>query len=147
MENAGDGSSTLNSGSGLDQKDLSQTMQTNKAETDDVSGDRNNDQGEQICTMSSKSDESFKENYDSTDKFCESSSLEVSRSVTRTLGDENDNGGENSEQSADLEMKHLGIPSTDDKVIETSCSRIETTENVLDNSGEVSIDAQKQGQM
>lgn len=143
MENAGDGSSTLNSGSGLDQKDLSQTMQTNKAEIDDVSGDRNNDQGEQI----SKSDESFKENYDSTDKFCESSSLEVSRSVTRTLGDENDNGGENSEQSADLEMKHLGIPSTDDKVIETSCSRIETTENVLDNSGEVSIDAQKQGQM
>lgn len=147
MENAGDGSSTLNSGSGLAQKDLSQTMQTNKAEIDDVSGDRNNDQGEQICTTSSKSDESFKENYDSTDKFCESSSLEVSRSVTRTLGDENDNGGENSEQSADLEMKHLGIPSTDDKVIETSCSRIETTENVLDNSGEVSIDAQKQGQM
>lgn len=143
MENAGDGSSTLNSGSGLDQKDLSQTMQTNKAEIDDVSGDRNNDQGEQI----SKSDESFKENYDSTDKFCESSSLEVSRSVTRTLGDENDNGGENSEQSVDLEMKHLGIPSTDDKVIETSCSRIETTENVLDNSGEVSIDAQKQEQM
>lgn len=150
MENAGDCSSTLNSGRALDQKDLSQTMQTNKAEIDDVSGDKNNDQGEQICTMSAKSDESLKENYGSTDKLCESSSLE------------NDNGGEKFEQSADLEMKHLGVPLTDDKDIETSCSRIdydtlisssETTEKVLelnstsDNPGELSISVQKKLQM
>lgn len=108
----GDCSGTFNLGRALlDHQDLSQTMQTNNVEIDDMPGDKYIDQVEQICTKSGKSDKSSKENYDTT--------------VTRMLGDENDNGGENPEQPACLEMNHLGVFSTDDNVTETSCSQIE----------------------